>query len=61
MKGFALFIGGWFGCYLLFAFICLLANLKYMDYADCLHDTIVQTLSVILGWMGGMFCTYYSK
>ena len=61
MKGFIKFIGGWIGCYLLFAFICLLANLKSMDYADCLHDTIVQTLSVIFGWMGGMFCTYYSE
>lgn len=54
MKSFLKFIGGWLFMYFVFAFICLVANWKTMDYADCLNSMPVCLTSFFLGWIGGL-------
>ena len=54
MKGFIVFVLGWLGMYLLFAFVCLLANMDTMTYKQCLSSETTQTISFIFGWIGGV-------
>lgn len=53
MKSTIKFFSGWLAFYLFIAFICLLANWKTMDYADCLNHFAVQLVGWGLGWLIG--------
>lgn len=54
MKELLKFLGGWLFAYLFVALICLLANLKTMDYADCLANEGVQITTFLFGWILGI-------